>query len=162
MDNVRKIDYAKWALERNVGWIAQAEVKVAAAITMNIALISSLAVAYTTVTGRSHWAIGFSCASGFLLLVGMGYAARVLFPDTKNDKKSFVFFAKIVEGRTVDEFDAAFRAASEDDLMLDLVDQVYRNASIATAKHLAVKRAIGFTLVGGALWIPAVLCLIKH
>ena len=162
MDTARRIEYAKWVLERNIAWIAQAEVKVVAAITLNIALISSLAVTYTTVAGRSHWAIGFSCASGFLLLIGMAYAARTIFPDTENSNKSFVFFGRIVAGRTVAEFDSEFKSATDVALLTDLIDQVYRNASIANSKHFSVKRTIAFTLVGGALWIPAVLNLIKH
>jgi len=158
----KQIEFAKWSLERNIGWISQAEVKVAATMTLNIALISSLAVAYTTVAERSHWAIGFSCASGLLLIVGMGWAAKALFPDTKNNEKSFVFFGKIPHKRDLVQFQAEFRNATDDDFLSDVTHQLFRNAEIATAKHFAVKRGIAFTLLGGAVWIPAVISLIKH
>lgn len=155
-----RLEYAQWLLERNLAWIAQAEVKVAVVVSIDIGMVSAVAAAYTAAQTRSAWAIGLSVLFGLLIIAGLGCAAVVVKPNTKGPKTSFVFFARVAEMGIAD-YVHAVKKATDDELLSDLAEQVHRNAEIALAKHHWVRLAFLWSFLAGAAWIAAISQLVK-
>lgn len=53
----QKISTAQWMLERQLQWVAQAEVKVGALITLDVGMLGGLAAAHATTKVHSQWAV---------------------------------------------------------------------------------------------------------
>jgi hypothetical protein len=159
-DVVERLKYAQWLLERNLAWIAQAEIKVAVVISIDVGMVSAVAAAYTTAQNKTLWAIVLSIAFGCLIVAALVCAAVVVKPNTDGPKTSFVFFGKVAE---VDRatFMQSLKDASEESLLLDLSAQIHRNAEIALAKHHWIRLAIVWSFVAAVFWIASISQLVR-
>ena len=160
MKDVERIEHARWILERNVGWIAQAEVKVAVIISLDAAMLSALAAAYTANNFKSDWAILLSIACGLVMLGAFVSCFMVVKPRVNGPESSYVFFGKVAMKNHV-AFSDDFAKATPAQFLLDLTDQIHRNAEIACEKHGWVRLAAMWSFGAGAFWIPAVALLVK-
>jgi hypothetical protein len=157
---VERIQYAQWLLERNLAWIAQAEVKVAVVISLDAAMISAAAAAYTAHSSKTAWAILASLLFGILVVSALGCAAMVVKPQVGGPLTSFIFFGRIAE-KTEGDYSNSLLAASDAELLSDLVAQVHRNAQIASIKHKWVRLAILWSFLASTAWIVAISQLVK-
>lgn len=155
-----RLKYAQWILERNLAWIAQAEVKVAVVISIDIGMVSAIAAAYTTAANKSVWAILLSVMFGIMIVASLVSAAVVVKPQTNGPQTSLLFFGRIAQMHIAD-YSQALKMALEEDLLQDLSEQIHRNAEIALSKHLWIRLAIIWSFVSVIFWIAAISQLVK-
>jgi hypothetical protein len=158
----QRISTAQWMLERQLYWASQAEVKVGAVVTTDIAMLAGLFAAYahdkSTVT---PWGMVFSAFFVVPIFLAVLFAAIALIPRlSPAPHKSGLFFGEISE-QGAHDFVEATRKKTPDEILDDWLYQVHRNAQIADLKHKWVKRAVMLSFVGSLAWALAVYCLIK-
>ncbi len=70
---MERLQTAQWVLERNLGWIAAAEVKVGVIVAIDTAMLGGLGAVFSTadVTMRTHWGVLFTLAAAILLALGL-------------------------------------------------------------------------------------------
>jgi hypothetical protein len=102
---------------------------------------------------------------GAFVLASGASAARVwqcVFPDRKGGQGSLIYFGAIAD-RTEGAFRNAFKAATETEMLDDVIGQVWRNAEIVCAKYTAVQSAIRFATISlAALITTLVATSIQH
>lgn len=160
VDITERTKYAQWLLERNLAWIAQAEVKVAVVISLDAGMISAAAAAYTTASHKTIGAILASVLFGVLVISALACAAMVVKPQVGGPSMSFIFFGRIAERPAID-FISDLLVVSDKDLLKDLVAQIHRNAEIASKKHQWVRLAILWSFLSATAWVIAISQLVK-
>lgn len=154
--------YAQWVLERNLHWVSAAEVKTGVVVTLAVAMLGTLAAAFTHKPVETHSCLAHlmsMLASGCLFL-SLFCAAMSVFPRTEGPAASFVFFGKIVKKARADYSDT-FQRVSSAALMHDLLDQIHRNAEIACDKFKWVKCAMGWAFAAIIPWVASLAFLMK-
>lgn len=151
-----RLSRAQWILERQIGWITNADAKVGVVVAIQAAMLGALAAAYGSATQPAGSTLFFAGFALFLSLVSLICAALALFPRTDGPSSSFIFFGKIT-ALTRDEYVSRLGSVSEGELLSDCAQQIHRNAEIAGEKHGHVKHAMiwGFASVvpwGLAIW----------
>lgn len=158
----RDIDTAQWMLERQLHWIAQAEVKVAALLTLDIAMIGGLFAAWSTIKTHPLWPALLSAISTGFMCGAVFCAAFCLMPRVSAPTRSGgLYFGQIAATNDPADFVAAHRKKSSQDILEDWLFQVHRNAQIAKAKHEWVRRGLLCSFAGAAAWLAAVIMLVE-
>lgn len=132
----------QWTLERQLQWVSNADAKAGALVAIYIAIV---AAASTALQGMTFTPLQLKLAliSGFLVLPGLLYAIAVFFPRVDGPLAS-VFFFKGIRSYSAPDYASSIAALTEAAAIDDLVQQIYRNAEIATAKHNALRSSIGW------------------
>lgn len=157
-----RLDLARWILERNLAWIAAAEVKVGVIITLDIAMLGALAAALSTA------APGNLSLMLFLLIIFafVALAAAVLccamsvLPRVSGPESSLLFFVRIAE-RTAEEYKTHFHATTPDALLDDCLAQIHRNAEIACEKFKYVRRGMVWSFLAVIPWLGTLTLLVR-
>lgn len=152
-----RIGMAQWVLERNLGWIAAAEIKVAAICAIDTAMLAGLGAVFT-MSGPKNIATYILGGLALLLVVaGFFCAAMVLKPRlTGGPTRSMLYFGKIAEV-SWESFDREFLRAQGEDFLKDLTGQIHLNARIAQRKHEWVIRCLNWSLIGALVWLLAII-----
>jgi hypothetical protein len=81
-NNKERIVTAQWILERNLAWIAAAEVKVGVVVAMDTAMLGALGASYSSVDKAAHtaWALVVTSIALFALGAGLFSAAMAVLP----------------------------------------------------------------------------------
>jgi hypothetical protein len=158
---MERLQTAQWVLERNLGWIAAAEVKVGVIVAIDTAMLGGLGAAFSTaeVTMRTHWAVLFTLAAAVLLAVGLWSAAMAVLPRVTGPLKSLLFFGRIGSCAGV-AYVNNFKSASLEDLLDDWTAQIHRNAQIACDKFQWVRRGTLWSFLAILPWFAAIVTLI--
>lgn len=156
-----RLQTAQWVLERNLAWIAAAEVKVGAIVAIDTAMLGGMGAAFsaTDVKMRTYWAVLFTLAAAILLAGGLITAAMTVIPRVKGPAKSLLFFGRIGEVAEPDYIDA-FKAATVQQLLEDWSAQIHRNAQIARDKFKLVRQAMVWSFLAILPWFAAIVTLI--
>jgi hypothetical protein len=161
MDTQQRLATSQWILERTLGWIAAAEVKVGVLLTIDIAMLGGLAAAYSAVTNKTDFEYGFTVSTAALSFVAAACGAMCIKPRTDGPKHSLVFFGPITDMSSADYSDR-FRLASDSELLADITEQIHRNAQIASIKHKWVQRATAWSFLSAATWAVSVGLLVRR
>lgn len=153
-----RLRVAQWLLERQIGWIATADVKTGVVIAIQTAMAGGLAAALSFSTQKTEWAITLTVAAFTCAICAFVCSAIALNPRTNGPDESLIFFGKI-KTRSLDEYTQIFRTASDTDLLSDCTAQIHRNAEIADIKHHWVKNAIIWSFLTSPPWVGAILLL---
>ena len=158
----RRIAQAQWVFERHLAWIAAAEVKVGVIVAIDTALLGGLAAAFgaSSPEARTAWACFFTLAAAVAAIAGLFCSAMAVLPRTNGPNDSLLFFNSIARLDSA-VYRARFREATEEQLLADWTDQIHRNAEIARAKYLWVKRSMYWSFIAAIPWIMAVGLLVK-
>lgn len=148
----------RWALERQLEWIASAEVKVGVVVSIQVAMLAGLGAAFAATTVKSTWAIGSATMCALFGVVSLACAAMAVYPRVTGPKSLF-FFGKIAAYTQVDYVDQ-FINASDHALAIDLAAQVHVNATIALRKHEWVSKAMMVAFMSALPWLVAVGALV--
>lgn len=149
---------AQWILERQIGWIASADVKVGVVVAIQTAMAGMLAAAFSAATHRSEWAI-ISTVAAFVCTVGAFVcAAQALRPRTGGPERSLIFFGRICSIQLPDYVNS-MQTATDDEMLEDCAAQVHRNAEIACEKYGWVTGAMIWSFLGAIPWVIALLQL---
>lgn len=155
-----RIRAAQWIFERQLGWIATADVKVGVVIAIQAAMVGGLAAAYSAAAMKSEWALvcvigSFVCAIGAFVC-----AANALLPRT-NGPASLIFFGHVSQIESANYIER-LRTATDAELLDDLAAQIHRNAEIANEKHAWVKSAMIWSFLSAPPWVFAILTLVPQ
>ncbi|WP_234196796.1 Pycsar system effector family protein [Pseudacidovorax sp. NFM-22] len=158
----QQLSAAQWMFERQLYWIAQAELKVAAVVTIDIAMLGGLFAAWTNIQSHPAWSVLLASACVGLLCAAVLCGAMCLMPRTlPAEYISGLYFGQIAEIRNSADFADAHRLKTQQQLLDDWLRQVHRNAQIATLKHSWVRKSLIFSFLGAACWVGAVAILVK-
>lgn len=159
MNDTERLNHAHWTLERQLTWIAAADAKVGVVVTLHVAMLGGLGAAYTAAAAKSSWVNGIATAYAILALVSLICAAMALWPRTDGPKNSMIYFGCVVKGRCEDYVDD-FKNKGDDFFLVDLAEQVHRNAQIADKKISFVSTAMKVAFAGSLFWAVAVALLV--
>lgn len=161
MTNSERLQVSQWILERNLHWIAAAEVKVAVIVALDTAMLGTLAAAFSALdpTERTAWAVLLSTVSVCFLGAALFCARMCVLPRMEGPQSSFVFFRRIVE-REASDYAEAFKKASDEQLLDDCLAQIHRNAQIACDKHQWVRAGMMWSFLALPVWVLALGALI--
>jgi len=160
-DTQQRLSTAQWVLERHLAWIAAAEVKVGVIVTIITALLGILAAIFG-VSGSAGWG---SCIHIFIAgtvgagMVGLFCAAMAVLPRTRGPD-SLLFFGSVAQQDSA-SYSKKFRQATDEELLVDWIDQIHRNAEIARDKHKWVRRSMNSSFITALLWIVTIYLLLK-
>jgi hypothetical protein len=162
-DDKQRIEHAKWVLERTLGWIATADVKVGVVMALDTAMFAGLATAYgaSDSSTRTAWAIVALVVASGALFAAVFCAAMSALPRITGPVASNIYFGRIAE-KSLEEYNEAFARLDDAALLSDLTTQVHRNAEIATAKHAWVRKSLIWSYVAALPWAASILILIKR
>lgn len=160
MDTRERIGAAQWILERNLGWIAAADIKAGVIIGINAALGGGLAAAYNEADSRTCFVIILSVLAAVLGMLSVFFSAMAVLPHTNGPKRSLVFFGCIAQLER-SEYCEKFGAVSEEELLSDLTSQIHRNAEIACDKYGHLGKAMRLALCFSVVWAIALALLVK-
>lgn len=157
-DETERLRTTQWILERQIGWISTADIKVGAVVAIQTAMAGLLASAFSAASTRSEYVI-FSTAFSFLLTIAAFICASyALIPRTDGPDRSVIFFGKIVcfsRREYVDEMSNI----TYQQLIEDCAEQIHRNAEIAKEKHRWVQNGMIWTFLSAPFWIFSLLNL---
>lgn len=143
-----RLNHAQWVFDKVLGWVAAAEVKVAAICAIDTAMLAGLASLFLGDEKRTAWANLFGGASLLSLFFAIGSAALVLIPRLNGGPShSLLYFGKIA-GLSLEEYADKFRTATEEELLQDWTAQIHYNARIAQKKHYWTLQCLYWSLFG--------------
>lgn len=150
-----RLNNARWIFERQLAWIATADVKVGVIVSLHVAMLGGLGAAYSAANAKSAWVNGFAFVYALCALFALIYAALALWPRTRGPVKSLIFFARVA-GVKCEDYVEAFNKTNDEDFLKDLLIQIHRNAEIACDKYSNVGNAMIFSFVGTLPWVTAI------
>ena len=157
-----RVEAAQWILERTIGWIATADVKVGVAVALDTAMLGGLAAAFAASDYhlRTAWCYFFVFAATAGMALAMFCAGMAALPRMRGPVKSMIFFGRIVEMDVATYVDALSKL-TEQEFLVDLATQIHRNAEIACEKHHWVRKSLFWLFLSAGLWIVAITMLVK-
>lgn len=143
-----RLAHAQWVFDKTLGWVAAAEVKVAAVLAIDTAVLAGLASLFLGEGNRSTWTNLLGVIAFLGVFFAIYSAAMVLIPRLEGGPfHSLLYFGKIADLSSY-EYADRFRNATEEELLQDWTDQIHYNARIAQKKHRWASRCLVGSLVG--------------
>jgi len=160
-DDKERLLVAQWVLERNLSWIAAAEVKVGVIVAIDTALLGSLGAAFSSsgTAVRTVWAYLWTVGAGVAAAAGLFCAAMAVLPRLNGPAKSLVFFGR-VGALDEPEYIERFKSATDTQLLEDWTTQIHRNAQIACDKFAWVRASMYWSFISVAPWFAAIITLL--
>lgn len=159
MSDAELLTECKWILERQLQWIAAAEVKIGV-LAIELAMVAGLGAIYMEAEQRSAWIVGSTVAFGLSAVATLFCAGIALTPRVKGPATSLIFFGRVAALSAAD-YAVKLGSAQHQGLLADLIAQTHRNAEIASDKHWWVGRATMMSFVGALPWLVAIALLAK-
>ena len=153
-----RLPIAQWILERNLAWVAAAEVKVAVIVTIDMALLGSIGGTYSAAGAATRTACAdlfWTIFAAILVAAGIFCAAMAVLPRLKGPAESLVFFG-CIGSLTRSDYLTRFKNASELQLLEDWTAQIHRNAQIACRKFCWVRRSMWLSFFSVIPWVVAI------
>ena len=171
-----KIEIATQTLERNISFVANCDNKISIAlaafgvllaiILTNEGLNKIFDIIKTCIQIKtfcsSFYLICFAVAI-FVMLRGMFNLGSVLIAKTseesigRKDENSRIFFAGIRKSGDYKTYNQRFCAMSREDLLNDLIEQIYINADIASTKYATYNLGLKRTSIGFIMFVALLL-----
>lgn len=153
---------AQWVLERNLSWIAAAEIKVGVIVAIDTALLGSLGAAFSNsdTVVRTAWAYLWTVGAGVATVAGLFCAAMAVLPRLSGPAKSLVFFGCV---GTLDEpeYTEKFKSATDTQFLDDWTAQIHRNAQIACNKFAWVRASMSWSFLSVLPWLAGIITLLQ-
>ncbi len=159
-DEKERLITAQWILERQLHWIAAAEVKIAVIVAVDTAILGSLGSMLGSDSPKTAWMVLFASFTLFSIFCAIICAAKTVIPRLGGPDSSLIFFGKI-QAQDIDDYGAKVRSISDQDLLKDFTDQIHRNSEIALAKHVWVKNALYWSLIAVFPWAGFIVMVLK-
>lgn len=167
-DNLEyEIEIATQTLERNIGFVTNCDNKTSivlatfgvflAIILTNEGLNEIFNIVKTCIATKTFcgilYLLSFTGAI-FVMVLGIFNLGSVLVAKTSEEaigrkyENSCIFFAGIRKNGDYNTYNQKFCAMSKEDLLNDLIEQIYINADIASIKYAAYNRGLRLTIIG--------------
>lgn len=167
-----KIEIATQTLDRNIGFVTNCDNKTSIILTAvgvlltiiltNEGLNQILQILKSCIGLKNFcsilYLICFACAI-FIMVFGMFNLGSVLVANTseeaigRKNANSRIFFGGIKESGNHTDYKQRFYTMSREELLNDLIEQIYVNADIATTKYAKYNRGLKLTILGFALFV---------
>lgn len=157
-----RLQTAQWVLERNLAWVAAAEVKVGVIVAIDTAMLGGLGAAFSTADGvaRTAWAWLLTVGAVTALGSALFCAAMAVLPRVNGPAKSLLFFGRVGPCADVDYVEN-FKKATDADLLEDWTAQIHRNAQIACDKFSWVRASMWWSFLSVMPWFAVIVTLLK-
>ena len=171
-----KIEIATQTLDRNIGFVTNCDNKtsiVLAAFGVLLAIILTnegsneiFNIMKACIATKTFCSILYLlCFAGaiFSMVLGMFNLGSVLVAKTseeaigRKDENSRIFFAGIRKNGDYNTYHQKFCAMNKEDLLNDLIEQIYINADIASIKYATYNRGLRRTIVGFIFFVVLLL-----
>src|SRR5260221_11389452 len=149
-----RLKTAQWILERNLAWVASADVKVGVLVAIETAMLGGLGSVYSSASSKPSLFLLFTVIAAVTSVLGLVCAALAAMPRTSGPESSLLFFGPISRMSSADYVDRLQRASSAE-LLADCGAQIHRNAEIAASKHAWVRKAMGWSFASSLPWVGA-------
>lgn len=167
-----KIEIATQTLDRNIGFVTNCDNKTSivlatfgvllAIILTNEGLNEIFNIVKVCIATKTFCSILYLlCFAGaiFYMVLGMFNLGSVLVAKTseeaigRKDVNSRIFFAGIRKNGAYSAYYQKFCAMSKEDILSDLIEQIYINADIASIKYATYNRGIRRTIEGFVFFV---------
>ena len=171
-----KIEIATQILDRNIGFVTNCDNKTSivlatfgvllAIILTNEGLNEIFNIVKACIATKTFCSLLYLlCFAGaiFYMVLGMLNIGSVLVAKTseeaigRKDENSRIFFAGIRKNGDYNTYHQKFCAMSKEDLLNDLIEQIYINADIASIKYATYNRGLRRTIVGFLFFVVLLL-----
>lgn len=171
-----KIKIATQTLDRNIGFVTNCDNKTSivlatfgvllAIILTNEGLNEIFNIVKSCIATKTFCSIFYLlCFAGaiFAMVLGMFKLGSVLIAKTseevigRNDENSRIFFSGIRNNGDHNVYHQKFCAMNKEDLLNDLIEQIYINADIASIKYATYNRGLRCTIVGFIFFVVLLL-----
>lgn len=171
-----KIEIATQTLDRNIGFVVNCDNKISitlaafgvllAIILTNKGLNKICYIIKSCIEIKNFCNVFYLvCFAGavFVMLWGMFNLGSVLIAKTseevigRKEENSRIFFAGIRKSGDNKTYNQRFCAMSKEDLLNDLIEQIYINADIASIKYATYNRGLKRTIVGFIFFVVLLL-----
>ncbi|TNC78247.1 hypothetical protein FHI69_02835 [Janthinobacterium lividum] len=159
-DEKERLQNAQWVFERQLAWIAAAEVKIGVIVALDTGMLGALGAAFSAEKVHSAWAIVWLIGASFCLGSALICCAIALLPRVNGPVSSLLFFGTISKIAS-DDYIRKFKNATTNELLDDWCCQIHRNSEIAVAKFLYVRKSILFSFLSIGPWFIAIITLLK-
>lgn len=155
-----KLNTAQWVFERTLGWIAAAEIKVAAICAIDTAMLGGLGALFVTEWKKSAWANLFGIMALLCLFSGIICAALVLIPRLHGGpSQSLLYFGKVADLSSC-TYEKMLLDVSDEQLLSDWAAQIHFNARVAQKKHEWVRKCLYWSILGAFPWLGAIFAIL--
>ena len=171
-----KIEIATQTLERNIGFVTNCDNKTSIVLAVfgvfltiiltNQGLKEIFNIVKACIATKTFCNILYLlCFAGaiFSMVVGMFNLGSVLVSKTsekaigRKDENSSIFFAGIRKNGDYRTYRQKFCSMSKEDILNDLIEQIYINADIASIKYATYNRGLRRTIVGFIFFVVLLL-----
>jgi hypothetical protein len=158
-----RLQTAQWVLERNLAWIAAAEVKVGVIVAIDTAMLGGLGATFSAADGvaRTPWAWLFAIGAAISLGSALFCAAKAVLPRVSGPAKSLLFFGRVGPCADVDYVES-FKKATDTEFLEDWTAQIHRNAQIACDKFSWVRNSMWWSFLSVMPWFAAIVTLLNN
>lgn len=167
-----KIDIATQTLERNIGFVTNCDNKTSIVLAtfgvlitiiltnegLNV-IFSIIKICFETKSFCNiFYLICFTIAI-FIMAIGIYNLGSVLVARTteesisRKDEHSRIFFMGIRKSGNYKTYNQKFYEMNKEELLNDLIEQIYINADIASVKYAKYNRGLKFTIIGFILFV---------
>jgi len=160
--DITRLQTAQWIFERNLAWIAAAEVKVGVIVAIDTAMLGGLGTAFSAseAARRTLWVNLWTYSAAFLIAAGLFCAAMAVLPRVTGPVKSLLFFGRIGNQKESD-YIHELSQASVKQLLEDWAAQIHRNAQIACDKFSWVRKSMYWSFLSLLPWFAAITSLLE-
>jgi len=157
-----RLQTAQWVLERNLTWIAAAEVKVGVIVAIDTAMLGGLGASFsaTDEVTRTAWAWLFTIGAVIALGSALFCVAMAMLPRVNGPEKSLLFFGRVGACADVDYVER-FKKATDAEFLEDWAAQIHRNAQIACDKFSWVRMSMWWSFLSVMPWFAAIVTLLR-
>ena len=171
-----KIEIATQTLERNIGFVMNCDNKASIALAVfggllaivltNEGLKKIFCIIESCIETKNFCSISYLlCFVGSMFILGLGMfnLGRVLVAKTsegiagRKAADSRIFFAGIKKGGDCKNYKQRFCDMSKEELLNDLIEQIYINAEIASFKYYTYNLGLRHIIIGFVLFISLLL-----
>ena len=145
------IELAAKHLDRVLGFFPRVEAKISSLFAVDAAMLGLLALNVSKGDQNIWYLVILNVATVVEIGASIWFLYRASYPELKGGARSFIYFKEIA-AITETAYLKAMREMKDDDLVDDLLGQVWRNSEILAAKYHSVKYAFIATAIGVPIW----------
>ena len=152
MNNQSRLEIAQSSLDRILEFFNRVDTKASFILALDTGMLALLALNFDY-KEMLTWYVTVPCALAALFLsVSLFHIYHCQFPQLDGGSGSNFYFKEIAS-RTETQFIDEFQKEKEEDLLKDILGQVWRNSEILKQKYAALKSAFIFTGLSLVPWL---------
>ena len=163
LSNAELLVRAERQLDRTQAFFSRIDAKQSALLATALAMIAVYAVNLNVADLASVYVILLGLVFGALLLLTFYYLLKCAVPHLKGGGGRSLYFFSTISGKSESMFVQEYRAATEERMIDDALEQVWRNSEIVAQKFRHLKSATICIVLSAAPWTATlVLASVAH